>query len=255
VGLFRAQDFARDLTITTLKDDNDACRAAVRSYRDLWERSTRSAFPRRMRSRNGAPRTASQGPVTAPPSPDWCSTQLRRRASSAWLMDSDTPRARTLGMLKLERGLNADAVAALCDGGRFAPEPLTDTERAALTTRSTKNAPAHIAGDYPEWLDPQFTAVFGETRVDEAIAMASRAPLDLRVNTLKASQDKVLASMKHLGARATPWSPWGLRIDLAPTRAIRASTRKRLSSRAALKFRTKALSLRRCLRVRNRASR
>lgn len=44
---------------------------------------------------------------------------LRRRASSAWLMDTDTPRARLLGMLKLERGLGADAVAALCDGGRL----------------------------------------------------------------------------------------------------------------------------------------
>ena len=51
---------------------------------------------------------------------------LRRRASSAWLMDADTPRARVLGMLKLERGLDADAIAALCDGGRFAPEPLSD---------------------------------------------------------------------------------------------------------------------------------
>lgn len=139
---------------------------------------------------------------------------LRRRASSAWLMDADTPRARLLGMLKLERGLSADAVAALCDGGRFAPEPLTDTERAAFTSRTLKDAPAHVAGDYPEWLDAQFAAVFGDTRVEEATAMASRAPLDLRVNTLKAKPEKVLGSMKHLGARATPWSPWGLRIDL-----------------------------------------
>src|SRR6202049_5317662 len=61
---------------------------------------------------------------------------LRRRASSAWIMDEDTPRARLLGMLRLERGLDADAIAALCDGGRFAPEPLSDTERAALHTRS-----------------------------------------------------------------------------------------------------------------------
>ena len=51
---------------------------------------------------------------------------LRRRASSAWIMDADTPRARVLGMLRLERKLDADAIAALCDGGRFAPEPLTD---------------------------------------------------------------------------------------------------------------------------------
>ena len=49
-------------------------------------------------------------------------------------MDGDTPRARLLGMLKLERGMDVDSIAALCDGGRFAPEPLTEPERAALAT-------------------------------------------------------------------------------------------------------------------------
>jgi len=44
--------------------------------------------------------------------------------------------------------------------------------------------------------------------------MASRAPLDLRVNTLKARREKVLASLKHLGVHETPWSPIGLRIEL-----------------------------------------
>lgn len=139
---------------------------------------------------------------------------LRRRASSAWIMDSDTPRARVLGMLKAERKLDVDAISALCDGGRFAPSALTDAEHAALATRSVAAAPPHIAGDYPEWLDGHLTQVFGDDRVAEATAMASRAPLDLRVNTLKAKRDKVLASMKHLGAVETPWSPIGLRIDL-----------------------------------------
>lgn len=139
---------------------------------------------------------------------------LRRRASSAYLMDAETPRARLLGMLKLERGLDAEAIAALCDGSRFAPEPLTDTERAALTSRTLDDAPAHVAGDFPEWLDSHLAAVFGDDRVAEATAMASRAPLDLRVNTLKAKREKVLASMAHLGAKITPWSPMGLRIDL-----------------------------------------
>src|ERR1700674_1889624 len=139
---------------------------------------------------------------------------LRRRASSAWLMDADTPRARALGMLKLERGMDVDAIAALCDGGRFAPEPLSDAERAALTTRSLKDAPAPVAGDYPEWLDGYLTQVFGEDRVAEATAMASRAPLDLRVNTLKAKHEKVLASTAHLSTKPTPWSPIGLRIEL-----------------------------------------
>jgi 16S rRNA (cytosine967-C5)-methyltransferase len=44
--------------------------------------------------------------------------------------------------------------------------------------------------------------------------MASRAPLDLRVNTLKAKREKVLGSLKHLGTHETPWSPTGLRIEL-----------------------------------------
>ena len=139
---------------------------------------------------------------------------LRRRASSAWLMDGDTPRGRVLGMLRLERGLASDAIATLCDGSRFAPEPLSEAERAALTTRSLEDAPAHVAGDYPEWLDSHLAAAFGDDRVAEAAAMASRAPLDLRVNALKANRDKVLSSLSHLGARPTPWSPVGLRIAL-----------------------------------------
>jgi len=139
---------------------------------------------------------------------------LRRRASSAWLMGAETSRARLLGMLRLERGFDLEAIAALCDGTRFAPPSLTDAERAALASDALQDAPAHVAGDYPEWLDPHLAAVFGEARAEEAAAMARRAPLDLRVNTLKAARDKVQASLAHLGAGPTPWSPWGLRIAL-----------------------------------------
>src|SRR5207245_6430312 len=70
------------------------------------------------------------------------------------------------------------------------------------------------AGDYPGWLDAPLPAVCGDDRVAEATAMASRAPLDLRGNTLKAKREKVLASLRHLGAQETPWSPIGLRIEL-----------------------------------------
>ncbi|MGA7808705.1 RsmB/NOP family class I SAM-dependent RNA methyltransferase, partial [Bradyrhizobium sp.] len=139
---------------------------------------------------------------------------LRRRASSEWVMEDDSSRARLLGMLKVERGMDVDTIAALCDGGRFAPAPLSEAERAALTSRTPQDAPAPVAGDYPEWLDPHLTDVFGDDRTAEAAAMASRAPLDLRVNTLKARREKSLASLAHLGATATAWSPWGLRIEL-----------------------------------------
>jgi len=140
---------------------------------------------------------------------------LRRRASSAWIMGEDTARARLLGMLRLERAMTPEAIATLCDGSRFAPQPLTEAERNALASKTLDGAPAHVAGDYPEWLDPYFAEVFGEDRAAEAEAMASRAPLDLRVNTLKAKREKVLASTAHLSTMPTKWSPNGLRIDLA----------------------------------------
>jgi 16S rRNA (cytosine967-C5)-methyltransferase len=139
---------------------------------------------------------------------------LRRRSSSAWLMDDDTPRARVLGMLKLERAFDVERIAKLCDGGRFAPEPLSDAERTALTSRTLDGAPTHVAGDFPEWLDAEFAKVFGEARLAETSAMARRAPLDLRVNTLKAARDKALSALRHLGAKPTSWSPLGLRIEL-----------------------------------------
>jgi 16S rRNA (cytosine967-C5)-methyltransferase len=139
---------------------------------------------------------------------------LRRRASSAFLMGEDSARARLLGALHLERGMDVEAIARLCDGERFAPSPLSDVERKALAQTVLADAPAHVAGDYPEWLDVHFAEAFGEARAAEGEAMARRAPLDLRVNTLKASREKSLASLKHLGVMLTPWSPWGLRIEL-----------------------------------------
>ena len=79
---------------------------------------------------------------------------LRRYASSAYLMDGDTARARLIGMLRLERNMDTPTMVALFDGGRYAPAPLTQAEEAALASRSLKDAPAAVAGDYPEWLDP-----------------------------------------------------------------------------------------------------
>jgi len=140
---------------------------------------------------------------------------LRRRASSAFLMGRESPRAVLLGMLKLERGLDVAAVSALCDGSRHAPVPLEEEERARLAQASLDGAPAAVAGDYPEWLDPYFAETFGEERADELAALASRAPLDLRVNSLKADRDAVAASLASLHPVPTRWSPFGLRIALA----------------------------------------
>jgi len=140
---------------------------------------------------------------------------LRRRASSAFLMGRQSPRAVLLGMLKLERGLDVAAMAALCDGSRHAPPPLEEEERARLAQASLDGAAAPIVGDYPEWLDPWFAGSFGEERGQELAALASRAPLDLRVNSLKADRDAVAASLADLHPVPTRWSPFGLRISLA----------------------------------------
>jgi 16S rRNA (cytosine967-C5)-methyltransferase len=141
---------------------------------------------------------------------------LRRKASSAWIMGADSPRAVLIGMLARERRLDPQAIAKLCDGARFAPEPLTDEEHARLRAASLEGAPAHVLGDYPEWLDENFAASFGDDRVEEGAALASRAPLDLRVNTLRADRAQAAQELAEYAAQPARWSPWGLRIMVAP---------------------------------------
>jgi 16S rRNA (cytosine967-C5)-methyltransferase len=139
---------------------------------------------------------------------------LRRRASSAYIMGEETPRAIMLGALRQVRGLGSDEVAALCSGEAHAPPPLDDAESQRLATADLADAPIYVAGDFPEWLEPAFVAVFGDATVAEAAALAARAPVDLRVNTLKTTRDKEVASLAHLGAAPTPHSPFGLRLPL-----------------------------------------
>ncbi|MBS7542978.1 RsmB/NOP family class I SAM-dependent RNA methyltransferase [Ancylobacter oerskovii] len=136
----------------------------------------------------------------------------RRKASAAYLMGAEEGRALALGALKLARGLDVDAIAALCDGSRFGPAPLTEEERGKLEAGSLDGAPAPVAGDYPEWLDASLAAVFGEARAAEGQALAERAPLDLRINTLKAAPEKATEALAHLNPATTDWSPLTLRI-------------------------------------------
>ena len=140
---------------------------------------------------------------------------LRRKASSAALIGEASPRAVLMGMLHRERGLDVTAIDALYSGARYAPAPLTETERAALDSGTLGDAPAHIEGDYPEWLDPYLARVFGDERAAEGVALASRAPLDLRVNTLVGTREDALPELAHLHAEPARWSPVGLRVRLA----------------------------------------
>ena len=85
-----------------------------------------------------------------------------------------------------------------------------------LNTLNLDGAPPHVRGDYPEWLNAQLAATFGEERVEEAAALAARAPLDLRINTLKATRGEAAEALSELKPQETRWSPWGLRIAVAP---------------------------------------
>jgi 16S rRNA (cytosine967-C5)-methyltransferase len=139
---------------------------------------------------------------------------LRKRASAIYVMADDSPRSQMLGALREARGLDADAIGALCAGEGHAPAPLTPRERERLTTASLDGAPDQVRGDYPEWLAARFAQAFGECAAEEGRALAMRAPIDLRVNLLKASREQVSEKLAHLRPQLTPLSPIGLRIGL-----------------------------------------
>ncbi len=139
---------------------------------------------------------------------------LRRRLSLGWLMADDKPRALALGVLRHVWEMDADAITALCDGSQFAPQPLTEDEAVRLlgTDVNAAEMPGHIAADMPVWLfDDVYTVQFGRT-VAIGRALAERAPIDIRVNTLKSDRERVLKALQKYGAAPTPYSPAGVRI-------------------------------------------
>lgn len=137
---------------------------------------------------------------------------LRKRASAAAAMSSDEPRALVLRTLVTDWGMSPDAVAELCDGGRFAPPPLTEEEREGLDKTLPADMPRAVLGNYPAWLEPAFAEAFSDRATGEGAALAARAPVDLRVNTLKADRDKVLKSLARFHAVPVPYAPAGVRI-------------------------------------------
>src|SRR5262245_52275931 len=97
---------------------------------------------------------------------------LRKRASSAYAMGDDSPRALVLRTLVSSWGLAPEAVEALADGSRFAPAPLTPDELHGLRRAPPADAPTNVRGDYPEWLDPLFAQAFGAQAAEEGEAPA-----------------------------------------------------------------------------------
>jgi 16S rRNA (cytosine967-C5)-methyltransferase len=140
---------------------------------------------------------------------------LRKRASLAYRMKSEAPRALVLGVLRFQWresvGSIGDAFSQPHGAG-----VLSDEERARLDSETDRDAPAWVRGDYPQWLDGAMARVFGERRAEQGTALAERAPLDLRANRLKASPEKVLEALRKHGAGRAHYSPSGIRIPAPP---------------------------------------
>lgn len=145
---------------------------------------------------------------------------FRHRASYAWRMSNDAPRSLVIASLLNE---GAD-VPSLFTGDGYGPALLTDEERARALVGPSEKPAAHVPGEYPQFLESELQRAFGEDAGLEMNAMRERAPVDLRVNTLKTERDDVIAALQAEGfeASATRYSPFGIRLPFA-TRGLEQS--------------------------------
>lgn len=129
---------------------------------------------------------------------------LRRRNSLAHAMQDESPRGLVLGALAKAWGWDIRRIDAAMDEPH-APAALTLEERERLVQAPDVEAAAHVLGDFPDWLSPHMDRVFGEAMMIETQAMAQRASVDLRINTLKADADRVAAPLRTAQAEPSPW--------------------------------------------------
>jgi 16S rRNA (cytosine967-C5)-methyltransferase len=146
---------------------------------------------------------------------------LRGRRRLGWWLGSAPNTARLLTAASLL--LDGWSLAGLRDaysGGRFSAAALDPAEAATLRkiedhTWAHPDMPDAVRLELPDWLLPAYQSRFGAALEAEMTALAEEAPLDLRVNPLKATRAEAQAALAAEGwdARPTPYSPWGLRID------------------------------------------
>ena len=82
-----------------------------------------------------------------------------------------------------------------------------------------ESAPPAVRAELPDWLWNRLAEEFG---AEEALALArgmlDPAPMDVRVNTLKATRTEALARLRAdgLACEPTPYSPFGIRLATKP---------------------------------------
>jgi len=115
---------------------------------------------------------------------------VRHRGRFAHRMGADDPRALVIAAV-LAAG---DAPETLFTGG-YGPSPLSNAERAVIA-RTPLPEPSWVSGEYPAWLEGELTRAFAAQLATEMAAFQTRAPVDLRVNTLKAKRADVIAQLR-----------------------------------------------------------
>ena len=150
----------------------------------------------------------------------WCVLRSRRRLD--WWLEragaASVPRLLVAASLLLE-GWAMSGVEQGYSGGQFGPAPLAGEEKAVLRTLENRtldhpDMPLAVRLEVPDWILPALQERFGDAIGAEMQAMSEPAPLDLRVNLLKASLDSARQALAAEGidATPTPYSPWGLRV-------------------------------------------
>jgi 16S rRNA (cytosine967-C5)-methyltransferase len=143
---------------------------------------------------------------------------LRNRARLAWAGGGESGRTLVLFSLALLDALPLQDIEALYASGGYGPEPLDEDERARLS--GVPGAPpAWVSAGLPDFVAEDFQRRFGEDWAAEAEGlMAPRAPIDLRVNSMRGGRDEALAAVaaEALSPEPAPLSAWGLRLPAEP---------------------------------------
>ena len=174
---------------------------------------------------------------------------LRHRGSFAWRMRSEAPRALVVASL-LQGGESPASVAVLFNGEGYGPP--TAERCGTAVDRSCRRAVSRrctYAANIPSGWSRNCGARFGERLIEETVAMQSRAPIDMRVNTLKADGDDVLRLLRDEGYDVSPRATRRSAFALLPAQA--GWTRRELFAAALSKSRMKHPKSRRCWWTRN----
>jgi len=149
-----------------------------------------------------------------------CLDVLRRRSSLGVMMGDNSPRAATLGALKLLWGRGIDDIAALAAEEPHGPGPLTDEEKTNMSLSLSSvdgkggggEARISALADFPDFLGPAVGRAFGDAAQEEMQSFATRADVDLRINTLLSTIEKAGDAVKIVGAVPHPFLKTALRI-------------------------------------------